>query len=71
MPLGLDQENDVKPFSLAAAVLLGVVALAQLVRLVLAWPVIVNGSSIPLWPSAIACLVAAGLAVMVWRDARR
>jgi len=71
MPFGLDEEKNVKPFSLAAAFLLGLVALMQLVRLVLGWPVIVNGASIPLWPSAIACLVLAGLAVMVWREARR
>ena len=60
-----------KPFSTAAAVVFGLVALAQLLRLVLAWPVIVNGIGIPLWPSAIACLAAAGLAVMVWREAQR
>jgi len=62
---------NVKPFSAIAAVVFGLVALAQLLRLVLAWPVVVNGFNIPLWASAIACLVAAGLAVMVWREARQ
>jgi hypothetical protein len=61
----------VKPFSTAAAIVFGLVALAQLLRLVMAWPVSVNGIDIPLWPSAIACLVTAGLAVMVWREAQR
>ena len=60
-----------KPFSLIAAVVLGLVALVQLVRLSLGWPVVVNGINIPQWASAIACLVAAGLAVMVWREARQ
>ena len=60
-----------KPFSAIAAVVFAVVALAQLLRLVVGWPVVVNGIDIPVWASAIACLVAAGLAVMVWRDARR
>jgi hypothetical protein len=60
-----------KPFSAIAAVVFVLVALAQLLRLVLGWPVVVNGINIPLWASAIACLVAAGLAVMVWREARR
>jgi len=59
-----------KPFSAIAAVVFVLVALAQLLRLVLGWPVVVNGINIPLWASAIACLVAAGLAVMVWREAR-
>ncbi len=60
-----------KPFSAIAAVVFALVALAQLLRLVLGWPVVVNGINIPLWASAIACLVAAGLAVMVWREVRR
>ena len=60
-----------KPFSAMAAVVFVLVALAQLLRLVLGWPVVVNGINIPLWASAIACLVAAGLAVMVWREARQ
>ena len=60
-----------KPFSTLAAVVFALVALAQLLRLVLGWPVVVNGVNIPLWASAIACLVAAGLAVMVWREARQ
>jgi hypothetical protein len=60
-----------KPFSAIAALVFLLVALAQLLRLVLGWPVFVNGINIPLWASAIACLVAAGLAIMVWREARQ
>ena len=60
-----------KPFSLIASVVFGLVALAQLLRLVLGWPVSVNGFDIPLWASGIGCLFAAGLAVMVWREARQ
>ncbi len=60
-----------KPFSVIAAVILGLVALVQLLRLIFGWSVVVNGFAIPLWASAIACLVAAGLAVMVWREARQ
>ena len=60
-----------KRFSTLAAVVFALVALAQLLRLVLGWSIVINGISIPLWASAIACLVAGGLAVMVWREARR
>ena len=60
-----------KPFSAIAVVVFVLVALAQLLRLILGWSVVINGIDIPLWASAIACLVAAGLAVMVWREARR
>jgi len=68
---GSVQETNMKPFSSVAVVVFGLVALVQLLRLVLGWSVVVNGVSIPLWASAVACLVAAGLAVMVWREARQ
>ena len=60
-----------KPFSLIAALVFGLVALVHGLRLILGWPVVVNGFGIPLWASAVACLVSAVLAVMVWREARR
>lgn len=60
-----------KPFSTISVVVFALVALAQLVRLIMGWPVVVNGTNIPLWASAIACLVAAVLAVMIWREARQ
>jgi hypothetical protein len=62
------QEANMKPFSSIAAVVFGLVALMQLLRLALGWSVVINGVNIPLWASAVACLVAAGLAVMVWRE---
>jgi hypothetical protein len=40
------------------------------VRVVLGWDVSINGVHIPLWASLIASVVAAGLAVMVSREAR-
>lgn len=60
-----------KPFSLIAALVLGLVALLQLLRVILGWSVVVDGLAIPLWASAVACLVAAVLAAMVWQEARQ
>ena len=60
-----------KPFSHIAGLLLGLIALVQLLRVIWGWSVVINGFAVPLWPSAIACVVAAVLAVMVWREARR
>ncbi len=60
-----------KPFSTIAAFVLGLVALLHLLRFILAWEVIVSGINLPLWLSAIAFVFAAGLAVMVWREARQ
>ena len=60
-----------RPFTLIAVGLLSLIALLQLLRFVLGWEVTINGVGIPVWASAIAFVVAAGLAVTVWREARR
>ena len=60
-----------KPFSTIASVVFALVALVQLLRFVLGWEVVVNGLSLPLWASAVAFVVAAGLAAMVWREAHQ
>jgi hypothetical protein len=61
----------VKPFSTLAALVFALIAILQLLRFVMRWDVVVNGTSIPLWASAVAFSAAAGLAVMVWREAQR
>ena len=60
-----------KPFATLAVFFLGLLSALQLVRFLLGWEVLVNGVAIPLWASAIACIVAGGLAIMLWREARR
>lgn len=60
-----------KPFTAIAVGLLSVVALVQLLRLVQGWEVTIGGVSIPLWASAVAVVVAAGLAAMLWIEMRR
>ena len=59
-----------KPFTTIAAVLFSLIALLQLLRILLGWVVTVNGVHIPLWVSAVAFVVATGLAAMVWRENR-
>jgi hypothetical protein len=59
-----------KPFTAVAVVVFSVIALLQLLRIVLAWEIVVNGFAIPLWASVIACVVAAVLAFMLAREAR-
>jgi hypothetical protein len=60
-----------KPFTTMAVVLLSLIALLQLVRFILSWEVTVNGTSIPVWASGIAFVIAAALAVMLWREAHQ
>lgn len=50
-----------------AAIVFAVVALAQLTRLAMQWDVVVADYAIPLWPSAIALVVAGGLSVWMWQ----
>lgn len=59
-----------KPFTTIAVVVFSLVALLQLLRVALGWDVVVNGILIPVWGSVLACVVAATLAFMLWREAR-
>ncbi|MEX0611738.1 MAG: hypothetical protein WD738_00725 [Pirellulales bacterium] len=49
-----------------AGVIFGLVALAQLLRLLTRVEVLVAGRSLPLWPNALAFLIAAGLSLWMW-----
>jgi hypothetical protein len=60
-----------KPFTAITVVLLGLIAIVQFVRFISGWQVTIDGLSVPVWASAIACLIAAGLAVMVCIEMRR
>ena len=57
-----------KPFTTIAVVLFALGALLQLLRFIQGWEVTVNGITVPVWVSGIACLVLGGLALMVWRE---
>ena len=59
-----------KTFTLIAVVVFTIVAIAQLLRVVLGWEVVIAGLVIPPWVSLVACAFAALLAVMVWREHR-
>lgn len=52
-----------------SGLLFGLVAIAQLVRLLFRWPVQVASMSVPLWISALAVFVAGALALWAFRTA--
>jgi hypothetical protein len=60
-----------KPFTTLAAVVLGLIALAHLYRLLRPFEVVVAGSAVPQWVSAAGLIVAGGISIMLWREARR
>jgi hypothetical protein len=59
-----------KPFTTATAVILAIIAGVHLLRLLSGWQVTVGDLAIPVWWSAPAIVVFAGLAWMVWREMR-
>lgn len=60
-----------KPFTTIAIVLFLLIALLQLLRFIFGWEVMVDAITVPVWVSGIACVIAAALAVMVWRETRK
>ena len=59
-----------KPFTTLAAAIFALIALAHLYRVVRRLAVTIAGTDIPMWVSIVGIIVAAGLAVMLWREAR-
>ena len=57
-----------RPFTLAAVTVFTIIALVQLLRLLIGWEVTIQGFAVPIWASGVAVVVAAGLAVTVWRE---
>ena len=60
-----------KPATHLASILLAAISLAHLFRILLGIQVTVADTLIPLWMSAVAFVVAGGLAIMLWREAQR
>ncbi len=60
-----------KPMTSLASILLGVVSLAHLLRIVFGTQVTIADRIIPMWISWVGVLVAGGIAIMLWREARR
>ena len=60
-----------KPFTRIAVVVLWLIALLQLLRFIAGWQITLNGAPVPLWLSGLVAVVAAGLAIMVWRERPR
>lgn len=58
-----------KRYELASGIFFTLLALVQLTRILLAWPVQLAGIQIPIWVSAVACFIASAFAVWAFRSA--
>jgi len=54
-------------YELVSGIIFTVVALVQLTRIVLGWPVQIDLFTVPIWFSVIAFLVSGGLAIWAFR----
>lgn len=61
----------VKPFTTIAIFIFSLVAFLHLLRLLLGWKVVIEGAEISMWASVVGCIVAGGLALMLWRESRK
>ena len=58
-------------YELVSGIVFSIIALAQLTRTLLGWPVQVDGFSAPIWLSGVAFLITGSLAVWAFRSAGR
>lgn len=59
-----------RPVATVAAILFALIALLQLLRLMLGWDIMVNGTHIPLWASGLAFTLAAVIAILLWMESQ-
>ena len=57
-----------KLFTKIAIAVFSLVAVLHLLRVIFGWEVIISGIVIPLWISVAGFIIAAGLAVLLWRE---
>jgi len=60
-----------KPGSLLAITFLSAVSVAHVLRFILRVEIVVDGVTVPLWPSLVAASASAGIAVLLWREVSR
>jgi hypothetical protein len=66
-----EKRRNTKPFTTIAIVLFALLAFLHLLRLLLGWEITVNGIIVPMWVSVLGFFIVAGLAVLLWREARK
>jgi hypothetical protein len=59
-----------KSYQQASGAVFSVIAVAQLTRVVMAWPVQVATVTVPVWASVVACVITGSLAIWAFRSQR-
>ena len=64
------KENRMRRYAQVSGAFFILLALVQLTRTVLGWPVQVATVTVPVWASAVACLIAGSFAIWAFRAGR-
>jgi len=59
-----------KPFTSLAIAIFTIVAIVHLLRILLGWEVIIQGTVVPMWASYLGLITAGGLAFLLRRESR-
>jgi hypothetical protein len=62
---------DQKRFNMVAGAIFAAVALLHALRILMAWPVVIGGWTVPMWVSGIGLVVAGGLTYFALNLVRR
>jgi choline-glycine betaine transporter len=60
-----------RPITAISVVLFALMALGHLLRALAGWELVIGATVIPMWPSVLVFLVFGGVAIMLWREAKR
>jgi len=60
-----------KPVTAISVVLFALMAFGHLLRVLAGWELVIGAMIIPMWPSVLVFLVFGGVAIMLWREAKR
>jgi hypothetical protein len=59
-----------KPFTTIAVAIFTIVAVVHLLRILMGWEVVIQGTVMPMWASYLGLLIAGGLAFLLWRESQ-
>jgi hypothetical protein len=65
------ERTAMKLYTSISVCLLALIALGHLIRVLAGWEIVIHGAVIPMWPSVLVVFVFGGLAIMLWREAKR
>ena len=60
-----------KPFTSVSVFLLALIAFGHLLRVLAGWELVIGATIMPMWLSVPVFLVFGGVAIMLWREAKR